>query len=187
MRRTRPLFFRHFPEMHLPEIAIPAEAGTVELPQYELFPLSFAQKLYFEAPVRPLKGNQKLILRERITVTGASEDVEYVALSLRVTCSFDDVFLRGRLVLQNRPSDEVRLARLPEGQEPGEPSPPTNIDPAEYNGRRNWLASLEEVCAEEGGTRGIVRRLDVLCGDKGICFALRHIFEEMPPRSLLGV
>jgi len=122
------------------EIGIPnADNATTPSP-YNVSGIGFDEQFIFRAPLASLKSFDPLILRERIYVK--PEETDRVNLTMRISCSFPDVFYVAKLILQNPPPiSESEEAEQQTGEE---------IDPVAFGGRNNWLSSLTQICMQEG-------------------------------------
>jgi hypothetical protein len=88
-----------------------------------------------------------LVLRERIAVPAGGGEVT-AALRISVK-NLPHTFLNAEVIVQLPPTQEMR----PRAEGAAEPEPfkiGDNVEPKEYGGRKNWLASLRTVVSETG-------------------------------------
>eukprot|EP00746_Dinoflagellata_sp_MGD_P151409 gnl/MRDRNA2_/MRDRNA2_83019_c0_seq1.p1 gnl/MRDRNA2_/MRDRNA2_83019_c0~~gnl/MRDRNA2_/MRDRNA2_83019_c0_seq1.p1 ORF type:complete len:1373 (+),score=373.82 gnl/MRDRNA2_/MRDRNA2_83019_c0_seq1:96-4214(+) len=87
------------------------------------------------------------VLRERIAVPAGSGEV---TATLRISVkNLPRTFLNAQLIVQLPPTQEMR-PKLEGGAEPEPFKIGDNVEPKEYGGRKNWLASLRTVVSETG-------------------------------------
>jgi hypothetical protein len=125
-------------------------------PPLQLMDLKVDQITRWNGEVVPNEKNY--VLRERIVVPHGSGDV---TATIRVTVTgLPKVVLIGHLMAQLPPNQEMRPkvdGATPEPFQPG-----AAVDPKEYNGRQNWLAS-KQIVAEENGSERIMFMHVLLC------------------------
>jgi len=99
-----------------------------------------------------------ILLRERIVVPHGNGDV---TATIRVTVTgLPKVVLNAYLIAQLQPTQEMRPET--DGGTPEPFQPGCVVDPKEYGGRRNWLAS-KRIVAEESASEGVKFMHVLLC------------------------
>jgi hypothetical protein len=143
---------------------LPPTEGPLKKPAEEEAPLLQLVNLTVDQVTRwsgEIAPNEKgIVLRERIVVPHGNGDG---TATIRVTVTgLPKVVLNAQLMAQLQPTPQMRSAGAADGATPEPFEPGALIDPKEYGGRSNWLASKRTV-AEESGMERVMFLHVLLC------------------------